>query len=39
MIKLKDLLKEDKFIAFYKNDRVTVTAKSLWDYGMLKNKL
>ena len=31
MIKLKDLLKEDKFIAFYKNDRVTVTAKSLWD--------
>ena len=31
MIKLKDLLKEDKFIAFYKKDKVTVTAKSLWD--------
>ena len=31
MIKLKDLLKEDKFIAFYKKDRVTVNAKSLWD--------
>ena len=31
MIKLKDLLKEDKFIAFYKKDRVTINAKSLWD--------
>jgi hypothetical protein len=31
MIKLKDLLKEDKFIAFYKKDKVTVNAKSLWD--------
>ena len=24
-------LTEDKFIAFYKKDKVTVTAKSLWD--------
>ena len=32
MVKLKEgKLTEDKFIAFYKKDRVTVNAKSLWD--------
>ena len=30
-LKLEGKLTEDKFIAFYKKNKVTVTAKSLWD--------